>query len=275
MHAYQEAYMRSGEGGIGQGGEGFSMAEMAQMRRSEMPRGGMDKARGMLGGQGRGPGVGEYRAHMGHVGQVGLRGHADSGSYMRHLAERNYPLDMDEYVEYAAGMKMNSVSSAVREVATRMNEVRLGHQHNGHLMGGHQHLDDHLAAEYAQRGGDVMGCMHEGLAMGAAAQMMRAHGHGGHDAKMQHAYGGEMLMNLGGHLGRGPMPFIAAQPPCLPFAMHGGGYGGAAMPGVGGAGMGGAASGLDMMHRSAGAPQAAKHNKYCHFCQHVKVPMAK
>jgi len=176
-----------------------------------------------------------------------------------------------QYVEYPAGMKMNSVSSAVREVATRMNEVRLGHQHKGHLMA-HQHLDDHLAAEYAQRGGDVVGCMHDGMhAMGAAAQMMRAHGHGGHDGKMQHGYGGGMLMNLGGHLGRGGMPFIAAQPPCLPFAMHAGAYGGASMPGVAGGGMGGAASGLDMMHRSAGGPQAAKHNKYCHFCQHVKV----
>ena len=147
-----------------------------------------------------------------------------------------------------------------------MNEVRLGHGHNGHMMGGHQHMDE-MAAEYAQRtGSDLLVCMRERMPMGPA-QMMRSHGHEGHDGKVQHAYGGGMLMNLGGHMGRGPMPFIAAQPPCLPFAMHGGGYGAGSVPG---AGMGGAANSFDMMHRSAG-PQAAKHNKYCHFCQHVKV----
>jgi hypothetical protein len=95
--------MRSGEGGMGQGGEGLSMAEMAHMRRSEMARGGMDKARGIPGGEVRGPSVGEYRPHMGHMGQMagsagGLRSHPDS-AFMRHghmAAERDYPLDMDE-----------------------------------------------------------------------------------------------------------------------------------------------------------------------------------
>jgi hypothetical protein len=104
--------------------------------------------------------------------------------------------------------------------------------------------------------------------------------------------------------GHGGVPYVAAQPPCLPFAaMHSSSYGAG---GVGGGGMGRGGSGFDsssMMHRSSACTavpgaqvcrcvggcrcvctsvcisvckkktlsQATKHNKYCHFCQHVKV----
>ena len=165
---------------------------------------------------------------------------------------------------------MNSVSSAVREVATRMNQVRLGQAHNGQMMSSHHHLEQHeqMAAEYAQRAnGELLASMRGRMGMGGAtqAQMMRLHAHGAHHSKMHHAYANGMLMNLA-HAG---VPYIAAQPPCLPFgAMHAGGYG---TGGVAGGGMGGAAGSFDMMHRSTTGTQAAKHNKYCHFCQHVKV----
>lgn len=154
-----------------------------------------------------------------------------------------------------------------------MNEVRLsqGH-HSSHLMGGGQDMDEQMAVDFAQRAGSdhammASHCMRERMSMGpTAGHMMRLNGHQG---KMPPAYGAGagMLMNLGGHMGRGPMSFIAAQPPCLPFAIPGSGYGAGGVPG---AGMGGAAGSFDMLHRTAG-PQPAKHNKYCHFCQHVKV----
>jgi hypothetical protein len=197
---------------------------------------------------------------------------------------------------------MNSVSSAVREVATRMNEVRLGHAHSGHMMTGH-HMDngdehEHMRADYGHRGnGEMMPSMRQRMSM-RAADMMAAH-----EGKMHGGYGNAMLMNLGGGVmkrnghggellgfqdkrhgsellafqdslinvgGHPGVPYIPAQPQCLPFAaMHGSGYGGSA---VASAGMGGSAA-LDMhcLHASALGGQAAKHNKYCHFCQHVKV----
>ena len=68
------------------------------------------------------------------------------------------------------GKKMHSVSSAVREVATRMNEVRLGHVHNAQMMSSHQHMGqhEHMAGEFAHRGGsaDMMASMRERMAMG-------------------------------------------------------------------------------------------------------------
>ena len=197
---------------------------------------------------------------------------------------------------------MNSVSSAVREVATRMNEVRLGHGHSGHMMTAH-HMDDadeheHVRGDYGHRGnGEMMPSMRQRMSM-RAADMMAAH-----EGKMNGGYGNAMLMNLGGGVmkrtghggellafqdkrhggellafqdslinvgGHPGVPYIPAQPQCLPFAaMHGSGYGGSA---VVSAGMGGSAA-LDMhcLHGSALGGQAAKHNKYCHFCQHVKV----
>jgi hypothetical protein len=170
------------------------------------------------------------------------------------------------------GKKMHSVSSAVREVATRMNEVRLGHVHNAQMMSSHQHMGqhEHMAGDFAHRGGsaDMMASMRERMAMGGGAHVMR--GHAAHDGKMHQGYGGAMMMHLG-HMGRhGGMPYMSG--PSMPFAaMHAAGYSGAAV-GVS-AGMGGAgAGGFDVAHHRSGVgPQVAKHNKYCHFCQHVKV----
>lgn len=81
---------------MGQGvGEGYTMAEMAHMRRAEMARSGVEKGRGMYGGEVRGPG-GHYSSHMQQI-PPGYRGHGDAGSYMRHMsADRDYATDMDE-----------------------------------------------------------------------------------------------------------------------------------------------------------------------------------
>ena len=237
------------------------MGTVQHTRRGEMGPGhsGMEKERMPYGEGHGGPPGGQYSAA--HLAQMP---HGYPGSaYMRHMVmEGDFHGDMDEFGEFGGGMKIKSVSSAVREVATRMNEVRLGHAHNGHMMPSKQHMDhEQMAAEYAQRGGgaEMIAAMRERMSMGGAAQMMRAH-----DAKMHQGYGGAMMMHLGmgGHRG---MPYIAAQPPCLPFgAMHAGGYG-TGLVGTAGAG------GMESRHYSGGGSQAAKHNKYCHFCQHVKV----
>ena len=241
--------------------DGYAMGTVQHTRRGEMGPGHsvMEKERMPYGEAHGGLPGGQYGA--GHLAQMP---HGYPGSaYMRHMVmEGDYHGDMDEFGEFGGGMKIKSVSSAVREVATRMNEVRLGHAHNGHMMPSKQHMDhEQMAAEYAQRGGgaEMMAAMRERMSMGGAAQMMRAH-----DAKMHQGYGGAMMMHLGmgGHRG---MPYIAAQPPCLPFgAMHAGGYGTGP---VGTAGAGG----MESRNYPGGGGQAAKHNKYCHFCQHVKV----
>jgi len=300
MQAYQEAQLRqqSMEGGgyIGHDSDAYSMAEMAHMRRSEMSmaRNGIDKS-WMGGGMYASEGVrgGSYgHSHL-HDIPSSYRAGCSASAYFGHMAaERDYSREVDEFGEYPGGMKMNSVSSAVREVATRMNEARLGHAHNGsrggHMRASHQHLEQLDMPDYVSRGGDMMS-MREHM----SAQMMRG---GLHDGKMQHSYGAGMMMNLGGRMlksqqgdsfafqdslmgvgGHGGVPYVAAQPPCLPFAaMHSSSYGAG---GVGGGGMGRGGSGFDstsMIHRSSACTavpgaQATKHNKYCHFCQHVKV----
>ena len=89
---YPESYMRSVEGEpMGQAErDGYSAAEMAQMRRSEM-----EKAR-MYAYEGRGPG-GQYAAmHMHHM-PAPYHAAAASGAYMRHMAaDRDYSGEMDE-----------------------------------------------------------------------------------------------------------------------------------------------------------------------------------
>lgn len=83
------------EGGpvLGQGvGEGYTMAEMAHMRRNEMARSGVEKARGIYGNEGRG----QYSSHMQQM-PPGYRGHGEASSYVRHMsAERDYTQEMDE-----------------------------------------------------------------------------------------------------------------------------------------------------------------------------------
>jgi hypothetical protein len=165
-----------------------------------------------------------------------------------------------------------------------MSEARHAHPHHmslhidyTNMMASHQHINEQQKmAEYAQLAG--------GTSSMPFMRDMRD------TADMQHAYGAGMLMNfrdrrLQDHAG---VHFIAAQPPCLPFSgmrasSYGGGGGGGGVTGGGMDGGGGygrnsmlhdavpqAASSSNSLLRDA-VPQASKHNKYCHFCQHVKV----
>jgi len=78
------------------------------------------------------------------------------------------------------------------------------------------------------------------------------HMHGMHDPHMKMHPG---FVGMYGGMGGGHVPFVSAQPPHLPFgAMHGHPVGAYEVTGP-----------------RAVPSQAAKHNKYCHFCQHVKV----
>ena len=99
----------------------------------------------------------------------------------------------EQYADYPGGMKMNSVSSAVREVATRMNEVRLGHAHGGHMMASHpMDSHEHMDADYAHRGNaEMMASMRERMSMRGADMMAM------HEGKMHGGYGNAMLMSLG------------------------------------------------------------------------------
>ena len=95
---YPESYMRSVEGEpMGQAErDGYSAAEMAQMRRSEM-----EKAR-MYAYENRGPG-GQYAAmHMHHM-PAPYHAAAAPGAYMRHMAaDRDYSGEMDEVLLFPA-----------------------------------------------------------------------------------------------------------------------------------------------------------------------------
>ena len=176
-----------------------------------------------------------------------------------------------------------------------MSEARHAHPHHmslhinyTHMMASHQHINQQKMAEYAQLAGgtnsrpfmrDMRDLM---LAREHAEPSKMQHAD---TADMQHAYGAGMPMNfrdrrLQHHAGT---LFIAAQPPCLLFSgmRAGGGQGGVTGGGVHGGGGYGRNSMLhDAVPQAASSshslmgdavPQASKHNKYCHFCQHVKV----
>jgi len=168
-----------------------------------------------------------------------------------------YPISRDDaYSESQRRMEERydfadpAVSSAVREVASRMNDVSLTQQQHMHGLPrdfGHRPSPEDI--ERAQSGSDPRDYV--GMPLGdlpypdpggprsALSGHMKMHpGFPGMYAPMHHS-----------------MPYVPAQPPSLPWTgMQAMGYG--PMPGR-----------FDFPPSTT----AAKHNKYCHFCQHVKV----
>eukprot|EP00293_Proteomonas_sulcata_P019747 CAMPEP_0184303188 /NCGR_PEP_ID=MMETSP1049-20130417/12972_1 /TAXON_ID=77928 /ORGANISM="Proteomonas sulcata, Strain CCMP704" /LENGTH=690 /DNA_ID=CAMNT_0026614649 /DNA_START=96 /DNA_END=2168 /DNA_ORIENTATION=+ len=193
-----------------------------------MPMGKMGPPPGMPGMFEDRPGVGTH-GHFGHMGRGGYGQHgAGFMGAERSFGDRTRGLD-DRFAEYAD----HGMSSSVREMASRMNDVNLSHGRMSH-------------PDFKQRPGERPMDPRERMMMPSDLSFDGP----GAGMKMHPGY---MYGGMGAHPG---VPYIPAQPPGLPFGGMHGGYG----PPM--------AARYDM----AGNTQpAAKHNKYCHFCQHVKV----